>query len=143
MQFHPLAYIVKLNIEMSMANLIAKIAKSTGTSDHAIGSSYDRSRSHGTRTNNATGEGGNETGTGRGKFWGTVTTTVEMTTMKVTTPPDPKAQLGLAHADTDELISGGQYGSTSYTVTADHSPQNGRAGSSSDSTKSTSLHEAI
>lgn len=27
MQFHPLAYIVKLKIEMSMANLIAKIAK--------------------------------------------------------------------------------------------------------------------
>ncbi|KEY75038.1 hypothetical protein S7711_01372 [Stachybotrys chartarum IBT 7711] len=143
MQFHPLAYIVKLNIEMSMATLIAKIAKSTGTSDHAIGSSYDRSRSHGTRGNNPTGEGGNETGTGRGRFWGTVTTTVEMTTMKVTTPPDPKAQLGLAHADTDELISGGQYGSTSYTVTADQSHRNGRAGSSNDSTKSTSLHETI
>ena len=28
MQFHPLAYIVKLRIEMSMADLIAKIAKS-------------------------------------------------------------------------------------------------------------------
>jgi hypothetical protein len=27
LQFHPLAYIVKLKIEMSMANLIAKIAK--------------------------------------------------------------------------------------------------------------------
>lgn len=27
MQFHPLAYIVKLNIEMSMANLIAKVSK--------------------------------------------------------------------------------------------------------------------
>lgn len=27
MQFHPLAYIVKLKIEMSMANLIAKIAR--------------------------------------------------------------------------------------------------------------------
>ena len=28
MQFHPLAYIVKLNIEMSMADLIGKIARS-------------------------------------------------------------------------------------------------------------------
>lgn len=27
MQFHPLAYIVKLNIEMSMANLIAKVSR--------------------------------------------------------------------------------------------------------------------
>src|SRR5580700_6141297 len=29
MQFHPVAYMVKLNIEMSMANLIRKIAKVT------------------------------------------------------------------------------------------------------------------
>ena len=29
MQFHPVAYMVKLNIEMSMANLIRKIAKAT------------------------------------------------------------------------------------------------------------------
>ena len=29
MQFHPLAYIVKLNIEMSMAELIAKISRSS------------------------------------------------------------------------------------------------------------------
>jgi hypothetical protein len=29
MQFHPVAYMVKLNIELSMANLIRKIAKST------------------------------------------------------------------------------------------------------------------
>lgn len=27
MQFHPLAYMVKLNIEMSMADLIANVAK--------------------------------------------------------------------------------------------------------------------
>jgi hypothetical protein len=33
MQFHPLAYIVKLNIEMSMANLIAKISSS---SNHSV-----------------------------------------------------------------------------------------------------------
>ena len=34
MQFHPVAYIVKLNIEMTMANLISKVARvsnSTGT----------------------------------------------------------------------------------------------------------------
>ncbi|KIY67495.1 hypothetical protein CYLTODRAFT_375924 [Cylindrobasidium torrendii FP15055 ss-10] len=30
MQFHPVAYIVKLNIEMSMSNLIIKVARDTG-----------------------------------------------------------------------------------------------------------------
>ncbi|VUC24557.1 unnamed protein product [Clonostachys rosea] len=41
MQFHPLAYIVKLKIEMSMANLIAKIAKAQerGTEFEYSGSS--------------------------------------------------------------------------------------------------------
>ncbi|TKX25148.1 hypothetical protein C1H76_2640 [Elsinoe australis] len=39
MQFHPLAYIVKLNIEMSMADLIAKVAK-TKEGGHPGSSSY-------------------------------------------------------------------------------------------------------
>jgi hypothetical protein len=44
MQFHPLAYIVKLNIEMSMADLIGKIARNKscgiineGTFSNSIG----------------------------------------------------------------------------------------------------------
>jgi hypothetical protein len=44
MQFHPLAYIVKLNIEMSMADLIGKIARnkscgiiSEGTFSNSLG----------------------------------------------------------------------------------------------------------
>lgn len=41
MQFHPLAYIVKLNIEMSMAELIAKVAK-TQEPLHTIHSSRRR-----------------------------------------------------------------------------------------------------
>lgn len=32
MQFHPVAYLVKLNIEMSMSNLIIKVARDTGES---------------------------------------------------------------------------------------------------------------
>lgn len=32
-QFHPVAYLVKLNIEMAMANLITKVARATGAGD--------------------------------------------------------------------------------------------------------------
>ncbi|KAH7312651.1 hypothetical protein B0I35DRAFT_356415 [Stachybotrys elegans] len=104
MQFHPLAYIVKLNIEMSMASLIAKIAKSSGHNDHGLGSSYDKSHTNrGTRkgqegTTVDDGENGR-----RGKFWATVTTTVEMTSLKAQSSTDHKKQLGLNN-DTDELI---------------------------------------
>lgn len=137
MQFHPLAYIVKLNIEMSMASLIAKIAKSNGTSDGAIGSSYvhDKSRSH-NHPHNPTVDGADETITSRPRFWGTVTTTVEMTTMKATQPPDHKAELGLGQTDTDELIGRGQ--GTSYSVTVGQ-----RAGSTSVSSTSPSLQDTI
>jgi hypothetical protein len=103
MQFHPLAYIVKLNIEMSMASLIAKIAKSTGgSSDHGLGSSYGKTHTNrGTRHDGTTVDDG-ENGR-RGKFWATVTTTVEMTSLKSQNPQDPKQKLGLNN-DTDELI---------------------------------------
>ncbi|CZR51564.1 uncharacterized protein PAC_01441 [Phialocephala subalpina] len=41
MQFHPLAYIVKLNIEMSMAELIAKISSSHNNTSHFLASPSD------------------------------------------------------------------------------------------------------
>lgn len=41
MQFHPLAYIVKLNIEMSMAELIAKISSSSNNASHFLAPSSD------------------------------------------------------------------------------------------------------
>ncbi|KEY74664.1 hypothetical protein S7711_08430 [Stachybotrys chartarum IBT 7711] len=159
MQFHPLTYIVKLNIEMSMATLITKIAKSAGTSDHIIGSSYDKSRSHGTsrpqdpshssrlsHMGQPAGDAANDNNGGRGKFWGTITTIVELSTMKSTTPPDSKNQLRLNHNNTDKLISQEHY-RTSYSVATDHSDhayRNGAtAGSSHDSTNSTTPYEAV
>ncbi|KAH7013868.1 hypothetical protein EDB80DRAFT_570026 [Ilyonectria destructans] len=109
MQFHPLAYIVKLNIEMSMASLIAKIARQSG---HAHGSDYNNttSRSRGTRV------GGDTTLANktqdehtRSKAWPTVTTTVEMHTMEAKAAPGTKAQLGFNHNDTDMLLDQAPY----------------------------------
>lgn len=82
MQFHPLAYIVKLKIELSMADLIAKIARSRETNDNH-GSYFVRSRSDGTRAgaNAMTSGHQEESGDGRNKAWATVTTTLEMKTM--------------------------------------------------------------
>lgn len=47
MQFHPLAYIVKLNIEMSMADLIRRIAKSKDNN-----ASYNNSARNGSNGSN-------------------------------------------------------------------------------------------
>ncbi|KAI8958590.1 hypothetical protein F5Y11DRAFT_335865 [Daldinia sp. FL1419] len=49
-QFHPVAYMVKLNIEMSMANLITKVAREAGlgdeeTDEHDPSLSYAKNRS--------------------------------------------------------------------------------------------------
>lgn len=54
-QFHPVAYMVKLNIEMTMASLITKIARATGVGDDGNrphNSSGTRSRHDGLRTLN-------------------------------------------------------------------------------------------
>ncbi|KAF9026924.1 hypothetical protein BDZ89DRAFT_1015956 [Hymenopellis radicata] len=45
MQFHPVAYMVKLNIEMAMSNLIIKVARDTGI--HVTEDSTDHSTSKG------------------------------------------------------------------------------------------------
>ena len=62
MQFHPVAYKVKLNIEMSMANLIRKIAKAT-VDDQNIeyrGEQYSlQSQTHGTRETKSQLKSGN------------------------------------------------------------------------------------
>lgn len=106
MQFHPLAYIVKLNIEMSMADLIAKIAKSQ-SNNPASDEYFDRSL--------GTHNGGDATlksshppplgdaVDGKGKPYATVTTTVEMHTMKASGTGGDR-QTRFAHADTDTLI---------------------------------------
>ncbi|VUC30770.1 unnamed protein product [Clonostachys rosea] len=102
MQFHPLAYIVKLNIEMSMASLIAKLARTSepgGTSDY----SHTHSRSHGPRT-----ERGNNTRAPAPEpepEWPKVTTTIEMNTMDAPMADDKSAK---GHfKDTDTLIDQG------------------------------------
>ncbi|KPM38050.1 hypothetical protein AK830_g8545 [Neonectria ditissima] len=104
MQIHPLAYIVKLNIEMSMATLIGKIARSSGA--NSGGSDYVKSRSRGTRGGETTLADGrtHDAEAGRSKAWPTVTTTVEMHTMDAK-PSNPKDQLGFHHNDTDTLLN--------------------------------------
>ncbi|KAH8656310.1 hypothetical protein BGZ61DRAFT_466808 [Ilyonectria robusta] len=111
MQFHPLAYIVKLNIEMSMASLIAKIARQSG---HSHGSDYNTNtgtRSRATRAGdntlaNKTQDGGERP---KSKAWPTVTTTVEMHVMDAKGAPATKATRGFSHADTDMLLDEAPY----------------------------------
>ncbi|ETS85700.1 hypothetical protein PFICI_03725 [Pestalotiopsis fici W106-1] len=60
MQFHPLAYIVKLNIEMSMAELIVKVAKARNQAnvDHdspVLENDIGHSSSHGTKSRTRVG----------------------------------------------------------------------------------------
>ncbi|KAJ4183227.1 hypothetical protein NW759_017091 [Fusarium solani] len=126
MQFHPLAYIVKLNIEMSMASLIGKVARTSG---HGDGSDYPRSRSRGTRGGDTTLHAGTQDDeNGRQKAWATVTTTVEMHTMEAA-PANPKTQLGFNHNDTDTLLNQGAPYSVqiegAYSTSADASIRNG------------------
>ncbi|KAK7431613.1 hypothetical protein QQZ08_001831 [Neonectria magnoliae] len=104
MQIHPLAYIVKLNIEMSMASLIGKIARSSG--GNSGGSDYVKSRSRGTRAGDTTLADGRtqDPETRRSKAWPTVTTTVEMHTMDAKAT-NPQEQLGFHHNDTDTLLN--------------------------------------
>ncbi|KAH8661036.1 hypothetical protein BGZ61DRAFT_564503 [Ilyonectria robusta] len=108
MQFHPLAYIVKLNIEMSMASLIAKIARQSG---HAHGSDYNTaSRSRGTRAGETTLANKTQDGERpRSKAWPTVTTTVEMHVMDAKAAPGTKAPHGFNHNDTDMLLDEAPY----------------------------------
>ncbi|KAH7119261.1 hypothetical protein EDB81DRAFT_873099 [Dactylonectria macrodidyma] len=112
MQFHPLAYIVKLNIEMSMASLIAKIAKQSG---HTHGSDYNTNtgtRSRGTRAGdttlaNKTQDGGPDRP--RSKAWPMVTTTVEMHVIEAKGAPAAKTTRGFSHTDTDMLLDEAPY----------------------------------
>ncbi|CAH0033902.1 unnamed protein product [Clonostachys rhizophaga] len=117
MQFHPLAYIVKLNIEMSMATLIAKIARN---SEHHQGSSGYNQRSHGLGTQSkgetlVTSRAGNMDS----KSWPTVTTTIEMNTME-RGKQAPKSPNGFNN-DTDMLID--QSAPYSVQVNAQYSSQ--------------------
>jgi hypothetical protein len=122
MQFHPLAYIVKLNIEMSMASLIAKIAKST-IQDPSGNTPYGN-----TTTVKSTKRGTKNFSDGRdlehGKVWATVTTTVEMETLKGK-EPDHKSQIGL-HEDTDTLIDQGMSPYGHESESSQHLDANGR-----------------
>ncbi|KAF7557149.1 hypothetical protein G7Z17_g914 [Cylindrodendrum hubeiense] len=127
MQFHPLAYIVKLNIEMSMASLISKIARQSG---HHHGSDYNTtSRSRGTRGGDTTLANKTQDGEHpRPKAWPTVTTTVEMHVMDANAVPGKKAQLGFNHNDTDMLLDQAPYSVTvqgAYASSAGASRQTG------------------
>lgn len=117
MQFHPLAYIVKLNIEMSMATLIAKIARN---SEHLQGSSGYNQRSHGLGTQ-SNGETLVTSRAGKmdSKSWPTVTTTIEMNTME-RGKQAPKSPNGFNN-DTDMLID--QSAPYSVQVNAQYSSQ--------------------
>ncbi|KAM5353166.1 hypothetical protein ACJZ2D_016943 [Fusarium nematophilum] len=108
MQFHPLAYIVKLNIEMSMAELIARVARKQGHKGPSDGG-YSHSRSNGTHVGerNLTVDDPSQLGDdgqGKGRAWATVTTTVEMHSMKAPTAGD-KAKRTFSYNDTDALIN--------------------------------------
>lgn len=57
LQFHPVAYLAKLSIEMNMADLIVKVVKATNPHAHVDGSYSTEGVSHGTKktlTNNPT-----------------------------------------------------------------------------------------
>jgi len=111
MQFHPLAYIVKLKIELSMAELIAKIAKNRDPSQmdgepQADFHAHSSSRGGGTSKGAGTVLSGNRDGENKNRAWATVTTTVEMNTMdangrKIDERGGPT---GYNHSDTDTLI---------------------------------------
>src|SRR5690348_16242661 len=108
MQFHPLAYIVKLKIELSMAELIAKIAKNRDPNQ--LGGQgrdfYAKSNSNGGSQRAGTVLG---TATGKNRAWATVTTTVELKTMdargkELRGGAGGGPMAGFAHDDTDTLI---------------------------------------
>ncbi|KAI9158027.1 hypothetical protein HJFPF1_06013 [Paramyrothecium foliicola] len=131
MQFHPLAYIVKLNIEMSMASLIAKVARSS-SHEHPGISGYAQSSTRDTRRGTKVINDGNERADAeQGKVWATVTTTVEMESMKAK-PADHKANIGLQHDDETTLIDQGSfiYGHDGMSISGSNSPNNGRVGGS-------------
>ncbi|KAG9249417.1 uncharacterized protein F5Z01DRAFT_631779 [Emericellopsis atlantica] len=111
MQFHPLAYIVKLKIELSMAELIAKIAKNRDPSQMDGGQQADfhaHSSSRGGVTSKGAGTvlSGNRDGESKNRAWATVTTTVEMNTMDANgRKVDGRGgTTGYNHSDTETLI---------------------------------------
>lgn len=103
MQFHPLAYIVKLKIELSMAELIAKIAKNrdpnnlggAGRDFYAKSGSNGGSQSVGTVLGNGP----------KNRVWATATTTVELKSMDARGKEHQRTgTTAFAHSDTDTLI---------------------------------------
>ncbi|CAG9982225.1 unnamed protein product [Clonostachys byssicola] len=102
MQFHPLAYIVKLNIEMSMATLIAKIAKSSGKIQTPNPSPSHTRGFSGNRDTNSTLATVKEESVQ--KPWATVTKTVELTNVRAPSPP-VVATPRLSRANTDSSMS--------------------------------------
>lgn len=113
MQFHPLAYIVKLNIEMSMADLIAKIARSQdrkgNSSNYGV---FSQSTTRGGMRTVVDANGNTEHPPplvdddikGQGKAWATVTTTLEMHAMDASPKNNNNPRTGFPGSDTDSLI---------------------------------------
>ncbi|XWX01598.1 hypothetical protein V2A60_009626 [Cordyceps javanica] len=133
MQFHPLAYIVKLNIEMSMAGLIARIAKSRNPMGHSEGM-LSHSRTHGTQVGDEScPPGGGEAG--KGRAWATVTTTVEMHSMKKDGSVD-KVKGSFDYNDTDASVdSAASYTGhldAAHTIAPDYACRAGSASSNFD-----------
>lgn len=100
MQFHPLAYIVKLNIEMSMASLIGKIARATEQPG-----AFDLSGS-GTRTiGEASGdavivENNRDECTEEGhRAWAAATTAIQMNSLKIPEVGEEIQRRSSHHAD--------------------------------------------
>lgn len=116
MQFHPLAYTVKLNIEMSMADLIAKIARSKDAKSNSSGNGgvftrSDNRNSSGMRTIVDAEDNtrhppplDEEHGKGQGRPWATVTTTLEMHAMDVAPKTSNKSRAGFDDSDTESLV---------------------------------------
>ncbi|KAK6840468.1 hypothetical protein PG990_007318 [Apiospora arundinis] len=114
-QFHPVTYLTKLNIEMSVANLIARLARNGQTSDQFRSSSYNNT---GPRTHNGNPQFGNEQDLALKSF----------TKSRIRSDPNDN--------DSDDGVNnqmGGIHKRLEYEVTVHHNPQGASKPSSSNS----------
>ena len=69
MQFHPLAYIVKLNIEMSMADLIARVSRSSNNTGILLHNEFAKRGDSDLKRGAPSGQAGNRPGLKAKESW--------------------------------------------------------------------------
>ena len=114
-QFHPVTYLTKLNIEMSVANLIARLARNGQTSDQFRSSSYNNTAPHNV---NGNPQFGNEQDLALKSF----------TKSRIRSEPNDN--------DSDDGVNqqlGGIHKRLEYEVTVHHNPKSNSKPSSSNS----------